>query len=106
MTWDGRHFGFLLRHTSKIVSYEAPKFFCDEMTAGMFKGFRHDHYFTEVAGETLMQDVLRFEAPLGWLGVLTEKLVLRRYFEGFLRERNAVIKQVVESEEWRKYLVS
>jgi ligand-binding SRPBCC domain-containing protein len=106
VTWEGRHFGFLLRHTSEIVSYEAPKFFCDVMTAGMFKSFRHDHSFAEVAGETVMQDVLQFAAPLGWLGALTEKLVLRRYFEGFLRERNAVIKQVAESEEWRRYLQS
>jgi len=104
VTWEGRHFGFLLRHTSKIVSYEAPTFFCDVMAAGMFKSFRHDHHFAEVAAETVMQDVLQFAAPLGLLGVLAEKLVLRRYFEGFLLERNAVIKQVAESEEWRGYL--
>jgi len=104
VTWEGRHFGFPLRHTSKIVSYEAPTFFCDVMTAGMFKSFRHDHHFAEVTGETVMQDVLQFAAPLGLLGLLVEKLVLREYLEGFLKERNALIKQVAESEEWRRYL--
>jgi ligand-binding SRPBCC domain-containing protein len=104
VTWEGRHFGFLLRHTSKIVSYEAPKHFCDVMTTGMFKSFRHDHNFVEAAGETLMEDVLQFAAPLGLLGLLAEKLVLRDYFVGFLLARNALIKQVAESEEWRRYL--
>jgi len=104
VTWEGRHFRFLLRHTSKIVSYEAPTFFCDVMTAGMFKSFRHDHHFEEVTGETVMQDVLQFAAPLGLLGMLVEKLALREYLEGLLKERNALIKQVAESGEWRRYL--
>jgi ligand-binding SRPBCC domain-containing protein len=104
VTWEGRHFGLMLHHTSKIVSYEAPMFFCDVMTAGMFKSFRHEHYFTDVAGETVMQDVLQFAAPLGLLGTLAERLVLRDYFERFLRERNTAVKQIAESEEWQRYL--
>ena len=47
VTWEGRHFGLRLRHTSKIVCYEPPTFFCDEMTKGMFKSFRHEHHFYE-----------------------------------------------------------
>jgi ligand-binding SRPBCC domain-containing protein len=104
VTWEGRHFGFMLRHTSKIVSYEAPTFFCDVMTAGVFKRFRHEHHFTEVAGETVMRDVLQFAAPFGLLGTLVERLVLRDYFEKFIRERNAVVKQIAEFKEWERYL--
>ena len=94
----------MLRHTSKIVNYEAPAFFCDVMTAGMFKSFRHEHHFTEVAGETVMQDVLQFSAPFGLLGILIEKLVLRDYLEGVLRERNAMVKRVAESVDRQRYL--
>ena len=104
VTWEGRHFGFMLRHTSKIVNYEAPMFFCDVMTTGMFKCFRHEHYFTDVAGETVIQDILQFAAPFGLLGTIVERLVLRDYLEKFLRERNGVVKQVAESEEWQRYL--
>jgi ligand-binding SRPBCC domain-containing protein len=104
VTWQGRHFGFLLRHTSKIVNYEPPAFFCDEMTAGMFKSFRHEHYFVEMNGETVMRDVLEFVAPLGIIGRLAERLVLQDYLTAFLRERNAVIKEVAESDRWREYL--
>lgn len=104
VTWEGRHFGFMLRHTSKVVKYEAPGFFRDVMTEGMFKSFEHDHHFEEAAGETVMQDELQFAAPLGFLGVLAETLVLRDYLFAFLAERNALIKQVAESEQWRRYL--
>jgi ligand-binding SRPBCC domain-containing protein len=104
VTWEGRHFGLRLRHTSRIVDYEAPSYFCDEMTAGRFKSFRHEHYFVESDGGTVMRDVLDFAAPLGRLGRIAERLVLRDYLEAFLVERNAMIKTVAESDQWRKYL--
>lgn len=104
VTWEGRHFGLRLRHTSKIVIYDAPRFFCDVMMEGMFRSFRHEHHFSESAGETIMRDVLEFSAPMGWLGMLAERLILRSYLHGFLVERNAMIRQVAESDRWRAYL--
>jgi ligand-binding SRPBCC domain-containing protein len=104
VTWQGRHFGFMLRHTSKITQYEPPTFFQDVMTAGRFRSFEHDHRFRQQDGETVMKDELRFSAPFGVLGFLVESLVLRKYLTRFLLERNMLLKQVAESEVWREYL--
>jgi ligand-binding SRPBCC domain-containing protein len=104
VTWRGRHFGFMLQHTSRITRYEPPTFFQDVMTAGMFKSFEHDHRFQEQDGETVMKDELRFSAPFGVLGLMAERLVLRNHLTRFLRERNKFVKQVAESEMWREYL--
>ena len=54
---------------------------------------------------TEMRDVFRFSAPLGVLGRVAEVLVLRRYMQALLLERNAVIREIAESELWRKYVV-
>jgi hypothetical protein len=43
-----------------------------------------------------MTDVLAFSAPFGVLGVIAEKLVLRRYLERLLAARAAVIRAAVE----------
>ena len=102
VTWRGRHFGLMLQHTSKIARYEPPVFFQDVMTAGAFKSFVHDHRFQQHGGITVMQDELKFSAPLGVLGSMAESLVLRSYLACFLRERNQFVKQVAESEMWRK----
>lgn len=104
VTWQGRHFGFMMRHTSVISRYDRPRFFQDAMTQGMFESFEHDHHFIEDGNGTLMRDELRFAAPLGVLGVVAEVLVLRRYLTGFLIERNALIKKVAESEGWRRFV--
>jgi ligand-binding SRPBCC domain-containing protein len=104
VTWRGRHFGFMLRHTSTITRYEPPAFFQDIMTEGMFKTFEHDHRFQEHNGETAMHDELRFFAPFGVLGLAAERFLLRDYLTGFLRERNQFLREVAESERWRNYL--
>ncbi len=52
---------------------------------------------------TRMRDEIRFAAPAGLLGRLVEGK-LRRHLSKFLKERNAHIKRVAESEEWRRYL--
>ena len=104
VTWKGRHFGVMLQHTSKVTAYEAPTFFEDVMVSGAFRSFRHKHFFKPDANGTLMEDNLEFAAPVPLLGRIVEVLVLKEYLQRFLRERNAVIKQVAESEDWRKYL--
>jgi ligand-binding SRPBCC domain-containing protein len=107
VTWQGRHFGFMLTHETLISRYERPRHFQDIMLRGMFKSFEHDHYFDELPdGTTHMRDELRFAAPLGPLGWVAESLVLRRYLRGFLVERNSLIKAVAESPEnrWQKYV--
>jgi ligand-binding SRPBCC domain-containing protein len=78
------------------------------MLRGMFKSFVHDHYCDVTAdGQTLMRDELRFEAPLGPLGWIAERLVLRRYFIRFLEQRNEAIRKIAEdpSEGRKRYLI-
>jgi len=104
VTWQGRHFGLMLRHTSEITAYEAPSFFEDAMVSGVFRSFRHRHFFEPENNGTVMEDILEFAAPIPLLGRIVEVLVLKEYLRGFLRERNAFVKRVAELEEWRKYL--
>jgi len=107
VTWQGRHFGFMLTHETLISKYSRPHHFKDIMLRGMFKSFEHDHFFNLLEdGSTKMRDELRFSAPLGPLGWIAEAAFLRRYFIGFLQERNRLIKHVAESpkEIWSRYI--
>lgn len=66
------------------------------------------NFFEPVEGGTVMRDALRFSAPLGWLGALAERLVLRRHMECFLRERNGALRSTAEGDEsgWRVFLAA
>ena len=100
VTWQGRHFGLMLTHETKITKYERPQYFQDVMLKGVFRSFTHDHHFDlSNDGGTIMRDKLQFTAPLGPLGWIAAQLILRRYLTRFLVERNATIKRVAEGPE-------
>lgn len=109
VTWQGRHFGFMLQHETLITKYDRPRHFQDIMLRGRFKSFVHDHYFDlQPDCATLMRDELRFAAPLWPFGVIAETLILKRYLARFLEQRNQIIKQTAESEPniWQPLLES
>ncbi len=105
VTFRARHFALRHHLTSEITAFDPPTYFQDTMIDGPFRSLRHDHYFRTVpGGQTEMRDLFVFAAPLPVLGRLAEILILRRYMRNLLRERNAVIRQVAESDQRQRYL--
>ena len=105
VTWRAKHFGFYQLLTSKITEFERPILFVDEMVRGTFKGFRHEHHFEELNGGTLMTDNFNYESPFGIFGKLADKLFLLNYMTGLLAERNRIIKNFAETDQWKKIVV-
>ena len=104
VTWRARHLGVTQHLTSRIAGFDRPRWFRDEMVRGAFAWMEHDHWFDTADGGTVLRDRFRFAAPLGPLGRIAELVLLRRYMTRFLVARNAHIKHVAESEEWREFL--
>lgn len=96
VTWEARHFGITQKLTVKITKIEAPAFFEDTMLKGAFKSMVHGHYFENENGQTKMTDVFEYEVPVGFIGRLFDRLVLKKYMTKFLIKRNALIKEEAE----------
>ncbi|GAB1490008.1 hypothetical protein MASR2M8_24650 [Opitutaceae bacterium] len=106
VTWEARHLGVRQRLRVKITACERPERFQDAMLQGAFAMMRHDHTFTERDGQTVMIDRFEFRSPLGPLGWLIDRVFLTGYMKRFLEQRNAILKRLAESEEWKRYLPS
>ena len=106
VTWEGRHFGLKLHHTSRITVYDRPHHFQDCMLRGRFKSFCHDHYFEPRAGGTTMRDEVEFAAPYGPMGWLVERALLKAHMTDLLERRNQAIKQAAEGDDWRAHIKS
>lgn len=104
VTWRAKHLGVWQKLTSKITACERPRHFQDVMSQGAFASLRHDHYFEEEAGGTVMRDHFVFESPLGPLGMLANWLFLEAYLRRFILQRNALLKRTAESDGWRAFL--
>ena len=99
VTWRLRLLGLVpVTHTSEIVVLERPGRFVDEMRAGAFAEFRHEHRFeVEGPGMTIMTDRMSWRSPLGPLGTAADALLVRRTLLGLLADRNAEIVRRAEA---------
>jgi ligand-binding SRPBCC domain-containing protein len=92
------HFGVKQRLTSKIISYDFPHGFIDQMQQGAFYFLRHTHTFVETDGGTLMLDKLDFAAPFGVLGWLAERIFLRQYMLIFIKRHQQEFRRIIEKD--------
>lgn len=96
VTWRGKHFGFYLTHKSRITAMTFYDYFVDEMEEGKFKSFKHEHFFEEENGITIMKDKLQYETPFWIFGKLFNVIFLKKHLTNFLLERNKALKEVSE----------
>ncbi len=96
VTFEAKHLGFRHRLTSKIVAYERPTLFIDEMVSGPFSRLRHEHRFEQKQGGTLMVDTLDFQSSFGPVGLVVDKVFMRQYLTRFLARRNQGLKAMAE----------
>jgi ligand-binding SRPBCC domain-containing protein len=104
ITFEAFHLGMWQRLSSRITEFERPHRFADVMTKGAFASLRHVHEFFPQGDGTLMRDTMEFVSPLGPLGILVDVLFLKRYMQRFLEKRNAALKHIAESGEWRQVI--
>jgi ligand-binding SRPBCC domain-containing protein len=102
--WEGWQLGMPQYHVSLISAFEPNRFFQDRMIAGRFKTFQHDHEFTEIGGQVLLKDIIRFSLPLGFAGRLVGKYVMMPHIQRLMHRRFQLLKRIAESDEWREYL--
>ena len=103
--WRATHLGVKQHLASRITAYDRPTYFQDTMIEGAFRSMQHDHFFKALAPDrTEMMDRFVFAAPLPVLGLIAEKLVLRRYMHNLLIHRNEIVKQVAQSDKWKNFI--
>lgn len=79
------------RWRTLITRHEPPRLFVDEQLQGPYSFWHHTHTFEEVTGGTLIRDRVLYVLPFGALGVLVEKLLIRRQLRAIFAHRRRVI---------------
>ena len=97
ITWEANHFGIRQKLSVEITKFNKPFFFQDEMTKGVFKKMRHEHFFEQKDGLTTMIDYLHYEAPFGTIGKIFDRVILKNYLTKFLLTRNTALKSKSEN---------
>ena len=87
-------FGISLFWRTEIVDVQKPYLFVDTQLKGPYRLWEHTHTFTEKENGVLMQDVVKYQLPLGPLGVLANSLLVRRKLESLFAFRKVAIERI------------
>jgi hypothetical protein len=91
--FEGRHAGFRQRFCARITFIDRPRVFVDEQESGFFRALRHTHWFSPLAGGTLMTDHLVWRAPLG---ALMDVVFMTRHMTWFVKTKQLALKRIAE----------
>lgn len=87
--------GIPMTWTTRIGAYDPPHRFEDIQLGGPYRRWEHIHTFEPVRGGTIVSDEIAYEVPLGPLGDLANRLVVRGELERIFRHRAETIRTVV-----------
>lgn len=65
---------------------------------------KHKHEFISDGDQTTMIDTFEFASPLGLVGKAVDTMILKKYMENFLADRNETIKEFAETDKWKQVL--
>jgi ligand-binding SRPBCC domain-containing protein len=96
VTFEGVHFGIRQQLTSRIVEFDRPRRFVDEMVRGAFVSLRHVHEFAVDGRTVVMRDTLTWRSPLGFVGVVADKLFVEAHMRAFVTSKQSELKDYAE----------
>lgn len=87
--------GFATDWVTEITQIKHHQHFIDDQRVGPFALWHHQHHFRAMDDNTTeMTDILHYQAPLGILGTLADKLFVHRQVKGIFTAREEAIKRL------------
>ncbi len=83
---------FTTNWVTQITKIEHESYFVDDQLVGPFALWHHQHHFRALDAErTEMRDVLHYQAPLGILGTIADKLFVHAQVRNIFQARETAI---------------
>ncbi len=80
-------FGFPTPWMTEITQVKELEYFVDEQRLGPYRLWHHEHHMEPQHGGVLMTDVVTYAPPLGFLGRLAHKFLIRKKLKAIFDHR-------------------
>lgn len=85
--------GIKTKWVTEISQIAKPNYFVDTQLSGPYKVWHHQHLFRKIENGVLMEDILHYEVPFGWLGDIVNQLIIRKKVQHIFEHRRAVLNE-------------
>jgi ligand-binding SRPBCC domain-containing protein len=78
---------------TEITHVKNHEYFVDEQRVGPYKLWHHEHFIRVIDGGVLMTDIVTYQPPLGFLGAIMNKLVIKKKLSQIFDYRSHAIEE-------------
>lgn len=90
-------FGFIkIKWTIRLTDFKHYSIITDTQIKGPFKVWIHQHCFAESESNTIMTDKINYKLPMGVLGKLLNKIIIKKLIEKQFEFRHIKTKEILE----------
>ena len=79
--------GIKINWVTEITQVRDKEFFIDEQRFGPYKFWHHKHFIKEIEGGVIMEDVIHYKPPFGFIGVLLNFLFINSKLNSVFKYR-------------------
>jgi ligand-binding SRPBCC domain-containing protein len=83
--------GIPLYWMTEITHVKDHAYFIDEQRFGPYSLWHHQHHFKIIEGGVEMTDIIHYKVPLGWLGILANKLFVAKQLTDIFEFRKKAV---------------
>lgn len=87
-------FGIKLDWLTEITHVRENEYFVDEQRIGPYKLWHHQHLLEPIDKGVLMTDIVTYQPPFGFLGVIANSLVIRRQHKTIFDFRENALEKI------------
>lgn len=91
-------FGIPLKWQTQIIKVNKPFFFTDLQLKGPYSIWEHTHTFTETNNGVLMHDLVRYQLPFGFLGLIAHQAIVKKKIKGIFDYRKTVLNKIFKKD--------
>jgi ligand-binding SRPBCC domain-containing protein len=84
-------FGIPLKWCTEITHVADKQYFVDEQRFGPYAFWHHQHRFTAVEGGVLMEDILHYKVPFGFIGGWVDALFVNKEVNKIFSYRKKIL---------------
>jgi len=84
-------FGIKINWVTEITQVDIGNYFVDEQRLGPYAMWHHQHFITEIDGGMLMEDIVSYIPPLGFLGSIANTLIVKNELKKIFEFREKAV---------------
>lgn len=86
--------GVKMNWMTEITHVKEGEYFVDEQRFGPYALWHHEHHFKTIEGGVLMNDILNYAIPYGFIGTLSNKILVSKQISKIFQYREKAIREL------------